>query len=161
MGHRLEGCGDRRPLLANIFMNWFLKHWRLTARGEAFRADVVAYADDFVILSCGYATEALAWTNAVITKRPHNTSLAWAIFDLPLRSHRAFLKVNAQHCFVLSDMSQESGEMSGVTIGTDLEKVVGQAGVASDACASHLLSISYRPTVSFRLVHKLPSWSVS
>ncbi|MCA1378768.1 MULTISPECIES: hypothetical protein [unclassified Bradyrhizobium] len=109
-------------------MNWFLKHWRLTARGEAFRADVVAYADDFVILSCGYATEALAWTNAVITKRPHITSLAWAIFDLALRSHRAFLKVNAQHCFVLSDMSQESGEMSGVTIGTDLEKVVGASG---------------------------------
>jgi hypothetical protein len=49
-------------------MNRFLKHWRLTGCGEAFRADVVAYADDFVILSCGYATEALAWTKAVMTK---------------------------------------------------------------------------------------------
>src|ERR1700758_256497 len=56
------------PLLANIYMNRFLKHWRLTGCGEAFRADVVAYADDFVILSCGYATEALAWTKAVMTK---------------------------------------------------------------------------------------------
>ncbi|MGY8683218.1 group II intron reverse transcriptase/maturase [Bradyrhizobium sp. UFLA05-153] len=60
--------GVASPLLANIYMNRFLKHWRLTGCGEAFRADVVAYADDFVILSCGYATEALAWTKAVMTK---------------------------------------------------------------------------------------------
>ena len=37
-------------------------------RGEAFRAHVVAYADDFVILSRGRAAEALAWTKAVMTK---------------------------------------------------------------------------------------------
>jgi RNA-directed DNA polymerase len=60
--------GVASPLLANIYMNRFLKHWRLTRCGEAFRADVVAYADDFVILSCGYATEALAWTKAVMTR---------------------------------------------------------------------------------------------
>src|SRR5215469_14166433 len=41
------------PLLANIYMNRFLKYWRLTKRGEAFRAQVIAYADDFVILSRG------------------------------------------------------------------------------------------------------------
>jgi len=56
------------PLLANIYMNRFLKHWRLTRCGEAFRAHVVAYADDFVILSRGRAAEALAWTKAVMTK---------------------------------------------------------------------------------------------
>jgi RNA-directed DNA polymerase len=56
------------PLLANIYMNRFLKHWRLTERGEAFRAHVVAYADDFVILSRGRAAEALAWTKAVMTR---------------------------------------------------------------------------------------------
>ena len=38
-------------MLANIYMNWFLKYWRLTGRGEVFRAHVVAYADDFVIES--------------------------------------------------------------------------------------------------------------
>ena len=38
-------------MLANVYMNRFLKHWRLTGRHEAFRAHVVAYADDFVILS--------------------------------------------------------------------------------------------------------------
>jgi hypothetical protein len=45
--------GVASPLLANIYMNRFLKHWRLTGRGKAFRAHVVAYADDFVILSRG------------------------------------------------------------------------------------------------------------
>ncbi len=59
---------SRAPLLANIYMNRFLKHWRLTGRGEAFRAHVVSYADDFVILSRGCATEALAWTKAVMTR---------------------------------------------------------------------------------------------
>jgi RNA-directed DNA polymerase len=60
--------GVASPLLANIYMNRFLKHWRLTGRGEAFRARVVAYADDFVILSRGRAAEALAWTKAAMTK---------------------------------------------------------------------------------------------
>jgi RNA-directed DNA polymerase len=60
--------GVASPLLANIYMNRFLKHWRLSRRGEAFRAHVVSYADDFVILSRGCAQEALAWTRAVMTK---------------------------------------------------------------------------------------------
>src|SRR5207247_5824399 len=47
--------GVASPLLANIYMNRFLKHWRLTGRGDAFRARVVVYADDFVILSRGHA----------------------------------------------------------------------------------------------------------
>jgi RNA-directed DNA polymerase len=60
--------GVASPLLANIYMNRFLKHWRLTGRGEAFRAHVVSYADDFVILSRGGAAEALTWTKAVMTR---------------------------------------------------------------------------------------------
>ena len=54
-------------MLANIYMNRFLKHWRQSGAGEALRAHVVAYADDFVILSRGRAAEALAWTKAVMT----------------------------------------------------------------------------------------------
>ena len=60
--------GVASPLLANIYMNRFLKYWRLSGCGEAFRAHVVSYADDFVILSRGHAAEALAWTKAVMTK---------------------------------------------------------------------------------------------
>jgi hypothetical protein len=60
--------GAASPLLANIYMNRFLKYWRLTGCGEALRAHVIAYADDFVILSRGCAAEALAWTKAVMTR---------------------------------------------------------------------------------------------
>jgi len=60
--------GVASPLLANIYMNRFLKHWRLSGGDKAFQAHVVAYADDFVILSCGRAVEALAWAKAVMTR---------------------------------------------------------------------------------------------
>src|SRR3954452_17157701 len=60
--------GVASPLLSVIYMNRFLKHWRLTGRGEAFRAHVITYADDFVILSRGRAAAALVWTRTVMTK---------------------------------------------------------------------------------------------
>lgn len=56
------------PLLANLYMNRFLKFWRLKECGKTFRACVVNYADDFVILSRGKAAEALAWTRGVMPK---------------------------------------------------------------------------------------------
>jgi len=39
------------PLLANLYMNRMLKGWKNTKRGEQYRAKLVNYADDFVILS--------------------------------------------------------------------------------------------------------------
>jgi RNA-directed DNA polymerase len=56
------------PLVANLYMNRFLKYWRQTGKGEAWDAQVVNYADDFVILSRGHAAEALAWTDGVMTR---------------------------------------------------------------------------------------------
>jgi len=56
------------PLLANLYMNRFLKHWRATGKGETFQAHIVSYADDFVILSRGFADEALAWTRTVMQR---------------------------------------------------------------------------------------------
>lgn len=72
-GGKRSRCGTPQggvvsPLLANLYMNRFLKHWRFTGCGEAFRAQIIAYADDFVILSCGHAVEAMMWTKAVMTK---------------------------------------------------------------------------------------------
>lgn len=58
--------GVLSPLLANLYMNRFLKHWRMKGRSEAFHAQVVSYADDFVILSRGHAVEALEWTDRVM-----------------------------------------------------------------------------------------------
>ena len=56
------------PLVANLYMNRFLKHWRRSGRGEAWQAQVINYANDFVILSRGHAAEALAWTDRVMTR---------------------------------------------------------------------------------------------
>jgi RNA-directed DNA polymerase len=72
-GGKQSTCGTPQggvisPLLANRYMNRFLRHWRQQGRGEAFQAHVVAYADDFVILSRGHADEALAWTRRVMTR---------------------------------------------------------------------------------------------
>jgi RNA-directed DNA polymerase len=56
------------PLLANLYMNRMLKGWRKTGRAEQFRARIVNYADDFVVLSRGKAAEALGWTRGVLER---------------------------------------------------------------------------------------------
>jgi RNA-directed DNA polymerase len=56
------------PLLANLYINRMLKGFRQTRRGEQFRAQIVNYADDFVILSRGKAAEALEWTRGVLER---------------------------------------------------------------------------------------------
>lgn len=72
-GGRRSTCGTPQggvisPTLANIYMNRFLKYWRLSGRNSIYQAHVVSYADDFVILSRGHAEEALAWTKQVMTR---------------------------------------------------------------------------------------------
>jgi RNA-directed DNA polymerase len=56
------------PLLANLYRNRFLKHWRRTGKGTEFRAVIINYADDFVILSRGDAAEALEFTAQTMTR---------------------------------------------------------------------------------------------
>jgi RNA-directed DNA polymerase len=56
------------PLIANLYMNRFLKYWRQTGRGTEFQAHIINYADDFVILSRARAAAALAWTDRVMTR---------------------------------------------------------------------------------------------
>jgi len=56
------------PLLANIYMNLYLKLWSRKDKGKQFRARIVNYADDFVILSAGSAEEALDWTRRVMAR---------------------------------------------------------------------------------------------
>jgi RNA-directed DNA polymerase len=75
---RLEGGRNSRagvpqggvisPLIANLYMNRFLKYWRQTGRGTEFQAHIINYADDFVILSRARAAAALAWTDRVMTR---------------------------------------------------------------------------------------------
>jgi len=56
------------PLLANLDMSRCLKHWRTSGRAAAYRAHLVADADDFVSLGRGHAAEARAWTRPVMTR---------------------------------------------------------------------------------------------
>jgi RNA-directed DNA polymerase len=72
-GGRHNTCGTPQggvvsPMLANLYMNRFLKYWRQSGRNAAYRAHVVSYADDFVILSRGYAEEAKTWTGQVMNR---------------------------------------------------------------------------------------------
>jgi RNA-directed DNA polymerase len=56
------------PLMANLYMNRFLKHWRIRRCSEAFCGRVISYADDFVIVSRGRARQSLKWTQGVMGK---------------------------------------------------------------------------------------------
>jgi RNA-directed DNA polymerase len=77
-GRRLSGgkgskCGTPQggvisPLLANIYMNRFLKYWRQNDLGQRLKAHVVVYADDLVILSRRGANEAYEVLKDVMTR---------------------------------------------------------------------------------------------
>ena len=54
------------PLLANIYMNRFLRVFLERGKDREFAARLVSYADDFVILSRGRAESALKWTRRVM-----------------------------------------------------------------------------------------------
>jgi len=56
------------PLLANIYMNRFLKYWKQNKLGQDLQAHVVVYADDLVILSRGHAGEAHDVLKDVMTR---------------------------------------------------------------------------------------------
>lgn len=56
------------PLLANIYMHRFLRAWRQRDKGRQYRARIISYADDFVIVSRGQAAAALTWTRQVMTR---------------------------------------------------------------------------------------------
>ena len=56
------------PLLANLYINRFLKYWRYQRCSETFHARIISYADDFVILSRGRGNQALQWTSTVIDR---------------------------------------------------------------------------------------------
>jgi RNA-directed DNA polymerase len=56
------------PLLANIYMNRFLKYWRVERLGERLAAHVITYADDLVILTRGHARQGLEVLQHVMTR---------------------------------------------------------------------------------------------
>jgi len=91
-GGRKGQCGTPQggvisPLLANLYMNRFLKHWRQQGCEDAFKAQVVAYADDFVILSRGWASQALEWTTLSL---PLDSPFNLLVFTQPIGEGRCY-----------------------------------------------------------------------
>jgi RNA-directed DNA polymerase len=76
------------PLLANVYMNRFLKYWRLKRCDRRYNARVVSYADDFVILSRGHARASLQWTREVMTR-----------LGLKLNENKTGVKNARKECF--------------------------------------------------------------
>jgi RNA-directed DNA polymerase len=98
------------PLLANIYMHRFLRAWRDRGKGQQYQARVINYADDFVILSRGHATQALMWTR-------------WAMTHLGLTLNETKTCVrNAQ---------RESFDFLGYTFGQDRYRKTGQTYLAA------------------------------
>ena len=98
------------PLLANIYMHRFLRAWRERGKDQQFQAQVINYADDFVILSRGHAAEALAWTR-------------WAMTHLGLTLNET------KTC--LRTASRESFDFLGYTFGPDRYRKTGQTYLAA------------------------------
>jgi hypothetical protein len=67
------------PLLANLYLNRFLKYFRLQGKSKIWRAEIVSYADDFVILTqrCVQQWAAHQRRASTILRQP-----AWEFSDL-------------------------------------------------------------------------------
>jgi RNA-directed DNA polymerase len=98
------------PLLANIYMHRFLRAWRERGKDQQYQAQVINYADDFVILSRGHAAEALAWTR-------------WAMTHLGLTLNET------KTC--LRTASREPFDFLGYTFGQDRYRKTGQTYLAA------------------------------
>jgi RNA-directed DNA polymerase len=98
------------PLLANIYMHRFLRAWRDRGKDQQYQARVINYADDFVILSRGHATEALTWTR-------------WAMTHLGLTLNET------KTC--LRNAQRESFDFLGYTFGQDRYRKTGQTYLAA------------------------------
>ena len=93
------------PLLANIYINRFLKFWSHHQLEQKLESRIVNYADDFVILTRGHAEEALKVTQRVIQA-----------MGLELNEDKTRL----------TDVNQEALNFLGYTFGWDYYKPAGR-----------------------------------
>src|SRR3989454_1151550 len=94
-GGRGSTCGTPQggvasPMLANLYMNRFLKYWRITGRRERFQAHVVNYADDFVILSREHAVEDRKSTRL----NSSHLVISYAVFCLKKKNKRRDISIS-------------------------------------------------------------------
>ena len=113
------------PLLANIYINRFLKAWEGYGKGEYYDAVLVNYADDFVILSRGNsgARKALEWTE-------------WAMDQMGLE-----LNEDKTH---LLFADEEDFDFLGYTFGRDYYRKTGRWYLAAKPSAKSVKSLKER-----------------
>jgi len=139
------------PLLANIYMHRFLRAWRQRGLGRRFRAHIVNYADDFVILSRGRAKAALAWTR-------------WAMEQIGLSLNEAKTR--------LCDAGRESFDFLGYTFGPERYRKDGHWYLAAQPSHQSVLRLKSRlrpilsrwnnepwPVVATRVNRVLRGWA--
>ncbi len=102
--------GVASPLLSVIYMNRFLRAWRQRGKDTEFRARLVNFADDFVILSRGHASEALVWTR-------------WAMKNIGLTLNETKTSIR--------DAQSESFDFLGYTFGIERIRKSGQRYMAA------------------------------
>jgi RNA-directed DNA polymerase len=113
------------PLLANIYINRFLKAWEGYGKGEYYDAVLVNYADDFVILSRNQtgAEKALEWTE-------------WAMGQMGLT-----LNEDKTH---LLFADEEDFDFLGYTFGRDYYRKTGRWYLAAKPSAKSVKSLKER-----------------
>jgi RNA-directed DNA polymerase len=98
------------PLLANVYMNRFLRAWRERGMAQRLQAKVVNYTDDFVILCRGTAEQAL-----VVTRR-------WmASLKLTLNEAKTGVRDARRDCF----------DFLGYTFGPQVHRPTGRTSLAA------------------------------
>ena len=108
------------PLLANIYINRFLKFWSNQQLNQKLDSRIVNYADDFVILTRGRAEEALKVTRRVINAMG--------------------LELNKQKT-ALRDVNQETLEFLGYAFGWDYYKPNGRRYLSARPAKSRVARI--------------------
>jgi len=111
------------PLLANIYMNRFLRAWRERGKGTQYKARLITYADDFVILSRGRAAEALEWTR-------------WAMRRLGLTLNDAKTRIRNAH--------GEHFDFLGYTFGPEVYRREGLAYLAAKPSKKSVAQVKAR-----------------
>jgi len=108
------------PLLANIYMHRYLKGWKQRGKDREYRAKLINYADDFVILSKGKAKEAYDWTR-------------WAMTQLKLTLNEEKTKIRAAR--------KESFDFLGYTIGPERHRRKGHWYLSAKASKKALKNV--------------------
>ena len=143
--------GVASPLLSVIYMNRFLRAWRQRGKDQEFRARLVNFADDFVILSRGHANEALAWTR-------------WAMENIGLTLNETKTSIR--------DAGHERFDFLGYSFGPERIRKTGQWYLAAQPsqksvgrCKQRIRQILDKgnlapwPEVADQLNHVLRGWS--